>query len=172
MGCNISQITKGRWSTAKEGCHSVRSGAPTPSGAQSLPESSPTPGKAFSDLSVNSLPPHTAGALQWVSILHSRNKGPASTSTGLLESLDSKGEQGQEGVTSGSDVHTPDWRRTRRLSKCCRASPTSGQGLAVTRELRGRGKSCDLLEAGGRAMGKEEGVGGREGFLPGLPVEG
>lgn len=116
--------------------------------------------------SVNSFPPHSPGArlLQW-SPCGEQKQGPASTSTGLLESLDSKGEQGQERVTGGSDVHTPDWRRGRRLSNCCQVSPTTGQRLGVMREPRGRGKSSDLLEAGGRTIGKEEGGGGQRGFL-------
>lgn len=116
---------QGRWSTAKEGCHSGRSGAPIPSGAQS-PRITPHSGESIQP-SVNSFPPHSPGArlLQW-SPCGEQKQGPASTSTGLLESLDSKGEQGQERVTGGSDVDTPDWRRGRRLSNCCHVSPTTG----------------------------------------------
>lgn len=78
-------------------------------------------------LSVNSFPSHSPGAclLQW-SPCGEQEQGPASTSTGLLESLDSKGEQGQERVTGGSDVHTPDRRRGRRLSNCCQVPTTTG----------------------------------------------
>lgn len=120
-----------------------------------------------SALFVNSLlPPHSR------SLSPAGVPAPCSTSTGLLEFFDSKGEQGQEGVTGGSDVHTPDWRRGRRLSNCCHASPTRGLGLGVMGELRGRVRSCGLPEAGGRAMGKGKAVGSREGFLPGLPVDG
>lgn len=125
---------QGRWSTAKQGCHSDRSGAPISSGAQSLPRIIPHSGESIQPLSVNSFPPHSPGArlLQW-SPCSEQEQGPASTSTGLLESLDSKGEQGQERVTGGSDVHTPDRRRGRRLSNCCQVFPTTGQGLGIAR---------------------------------------